>query len=217
MCERGGCRGEGGGPALVGEPDEIVAEEGEAGVCAGGEQRRVCALDGSGPVCSDEIAPVVRGHDGIDRLSVCAKPGRLSLRTRTLFPCTAMDPDGMSPQAGEPTTPASSSYAAPSHSNIAAVAATVSVVGVLMAVLITWLVVRLRRAAHSESIPVVARRPTSNASYVFRPSFAPSEASSRFGFSTYPPTCPPSSPLTIPSPQAPPYLPPTPGQQLGLC
>ncbi|KAI9456479.1 hypothetical protein HD554DRAFT_2178097 [Boletus coccyginus] len=93
-----------------------------------------------------------------------------------------MDPDGISPQAGEPTTPASSSYAAPSHSNIAAVAATVSVVGVLMAVLITWLVVRLRRAAHSESIPVVARRPTSNASYIFRPSFAPSEASSRFGF-----------------------------------
>ncbi|KAN0081702.1 hypothetical protein V8E55_009326 [Tylopilus felleus] len=49
-----------------------------------------------------------------------------------------------------------------------------------MALLITWLVIRLRRAANSESnsIPVVTRRPASTASYVFRPSFAPSEASS---------------------------------------
>ena len=65
-------RAEMGGHALVGEPGEIVAEEGETGVCAGREQLRVCDLDGDAPVCSDETAPVVvKGHDGIARLRVC--------------------------------------------------------------------------------------------------------------------------------------------------
>ncbi|KAH0828923.1 hypothetical protein J3R83DRAFT_2346 [Lanmaoa asiatica] len=85
----------------------------------------------------------------------------------------------------EPTAIPSSPviYSNPSHSDLAAVAATVSVVGVLMAILLTWLILRLRRAAQSQaqSIPIPCR-PTSTASYSFRPSFAPSEASSKFGF-----------------------------------
>lgn len=86
----------------------------------------------------------------------------------------------------EPTTQADPTvYSTPSNSDLAAVATTVTLVGVVMAILITWLAVRLRRAAHSEhsAIPIVARRPASAASYTFRPSFAPSEASSKFGFS----------------------------------
>ncbi|KAF8553714.1 hypothetical protein OG21DRAFT_1485215 [Imleria badia] len=85
----------------------------------------------------------------------------------------------------EPTTQADPAvYSTPSNSDLAAVAATVAAVGIVMAVLITWLVVRLRRAADSQSspIPIVARRPASTATYTFRPSFAPSEASSKFGF-----------------------------------
>lgn len=88
----------------------------------------------------------------------------------------------------EPTAAPSSppTYSAPSHDDLAAVAATVSVVGVLMALLVTWLVIRLRRAsqAQSKSIPILSR-PPSTASYTFRPSFTPSEASSKFGFSMY--------------------------------
>lgn len=84
---------------------------------------------------------------------------------------------GLAPQPTIPSTPPT--YAAPSHQNLAAVAATVTVVGLFMALLIIWLVFRLRRASDSQQIPV-SRRPSS---YPFRPSFAPSEASSRFGFS----------------------------------
>lgn len=92
--------------------------------------------------------------------------------------------DGFVPQPTQSSP--SQTYSPPSNADLAAVVATVSVVGILMALLITWLVIRLRRAANSESnsIPVVTRRPASTASYVFRPSFAPSEASSKFGFST---------------------------------
>ena len=100
--------------------------------------------------------------------------------------------------APEPTVPSSpSTYPAPSRSDLAAVAATVSVVGILMAILVTWLVFRLRRAskAQSQSIPI-SHRP---ASYPFRPSFAPSEASSKFGFSAYTPH-PTHSPSLIRSP-----------------
>ncbi|KAG8220544.1 hypothetical protein J3R82DRAFT_3262 [Butyriboletus roseoflavus] len=85
----------------------------------------------------------------------------------------------------EPTAVPSSppTYSTPSNSDLAAVAATVSVVGVLMALLLTWLVLRLRRASQSQSQSIpISSRPPSTASYTFRPSFAPSEASSKFGF-----------------------------------
>jgi hypothetical protein len=85
-----------------------------------------------------------------------------------------------------PTTPVTTPVSSPSHADLAAVAATVAVVGVLMALLIAWLVVRLRRAGQAQAIPIVARRPASTASYTLRPSFAPSEASSKFGFARKP-------------------------------
>ena len=126
--------------------------------------------------------------------------GKKTLKTSPLFfhdtpsPLEMAFTEGSSPAPTETTT-----YSTPSHSDLAAVAATVSVVGIFMAALITWLVVRLRRTAESQSqsIPVVVRRPTSTASYTFRPSFAPSEASSKFGFSAY---LSPLSPLRSHSP-----------------
>lgn len=138
--------------------------------------------------------------------------GKKTLKTcHSLFHSLLMALTDTSPA---PTTPVST----PSHSDLADIAATVSVVGVLMALLLIWLAVRLRRAgqSQSQSIPVVARRPASTASYTFRPSFAPSEASSKFGFGVYLRPFP-APPLTIPSPQAPPSLPPTRRRQLGLC
>lgn len=55
--------------ALVDEPSEVVAEKGETGVCAGGEQAGVCDLDGDLPVGRDVVTPgavvvVVKGHAG---------------------------------------------------------------------------------------------------------------------------------------------------------
>ena len=48
--------------ALVDEPSEVVAEEGETGVCAGREQPGVCDLDGDLPVSKDVVAPGVVVH-----------------------------------------------------------------------------------------------------------------------------------------------------------
>lgn len=58
--------------ALVGKPGEVVAQERETGVCAGGEQLCVSDLDGDLPVAGDEVTPwlvvvvVVDVHDRCD-------------------------------------------------------------------------------------------------------------------------------------------------------
>ncbi|KIJ11895.1 hypothetical protein PAXINDRAFT_15227 [Paxillus involutus ATCC 200175] len=79
-------------------------------------------------------------------------------------------------------------YSPPTDGNMAAVAVTVGIVGVFMFTLITWLVLRLRRSPSSQigfsTSPPKPVRPVSDISISdrFRPSFAPSEASSKFGF-----------------------------------
>lgn len=116
----------------------------------------------------------------------------------------ATDPDAASPPGPAPSETTMTTYGTPSHSDLAAVAATVSVVGVLMALLITWLVLRLRHAqSTSTSTPLAARCSTSNASYIFRPSFAPSETSSKFGFGTYSPHHPTVSDADLPQLESP--------------
>ncbi|KAG9312351.1 hypothetical protein JVU11DRAFT_7671 [Chiua virens] len=72
-------------------------------------------------------------------------------------------------------------YSNPSKVDLAAIVTTVSVVGILMLILVTWLVFRLRRVSQQQPIPISSRRRPIH-SYVVRPSFAPSEASSKFGF-----------------------------------
>ncbi|KIJ63495.1 hypothetical protein HYDPIDRAFT_29301 [Hydnomerulius pinastri MD-312] len=78
-------------------------------------------------------------------------------------------------------------YSPPKDGGVAAVAVTVGIVGVFMFALITWLVLRLRRKPASEkgftpSSSTPASRRASTFTDRFRPSFAPSEASSKFGF-----------------------------------
>ena len=98
-------------------------------------------------------------------------------RVQSCFRSAMSSPDGLVPPA--PTVVSSPSFDA-SSPNVAAVAATVTIVAVLLVITVTWLALRLRRARRNN--PTTARRP---ASYPSRPSLAPSEASSRFGFSTY--------------------------------
>jgi hypothetical protein len=173
-CERAGAKGD--GHALGGEPGEVVAEEGETGVRAGGEQPGVCDLDGDLPVGGDVVAPGAV-HETVPRWTRMKRDASMPL----FFFHTSMA------TSSAPTTPVTTPVSSPSHADLAAVAATVAVVGVLMALLIAWLVVRLRRAGQAQAIPIVARRPASTASYTLRPSFAPSEASSKFGFGACPP------------------------------
>ncbi|KAH7883449.1 hypothetical protein F5I97DRAFT_247278 [Phlebopus sp. FC_14] len=80
-------------------------------------------------------------------------------------------------------------YSPPKNGEVAGVAVTVGVVGVIMFALITWLVLRLRGKPSSSTSEETGFSPSakrgSSMTERLRPSFAsasPSEASSRFGF-----------------------------------
>ncbi|KIK93246.1 hypothetical protein PAXRUDRAFT_12771 [Paxillus rubicundulus Ve08.2h10] len=97
------------------------------------------------------------------------------------------DANDLSPEpTAIPTDPPT--YSPPTDGNMAAVVVTVGIVGVLMFALITWLVLRLCRPPPSQvgfsTSPSKPVRAVSDISDPFRPSFAPSEASSKFGFTT---------------------------------
>ncbi|KAF9234001.1 hypothetical protein BU15DRAFT_66078 [Melanogaster broomeanus] len=96
------------------------------------------------------------------------------------------DADDLYPEPTATSNPSNPpTYSPPTEGNMAAVIATVSIVGALMFVLITWLILRLRRAPSSRvGFSTSPSRRVSNVSDRFRPSFsstAPSVASSKYG------------------------------------